>query len=169
MTTATGTTLERFVERLGDFGVSHTRTPVDGVADAVAAAIDEPAVGVPLPEGLGELPATVDTDWSPATLRGAATGVTEAALGIADYGSLVLPTTPEGVEPVSLFAERHVAVVDERDIVPGIPGALTQLGDRFRDGESVIVATGPSATADMGSLVKGAHGPETVHAIIVER
>ncbi|MFB6091180.1 MAG: LUD domain-containing protein [Halobellus sp.] len=170
MATTTDTTLGRFRDRLDDFDVSHTRTAPDGVADAVAAALDGPAVGVPLADGLGELPDAVETDWSPADLERATTGVTHASLGIADYGSLVLPTTPEGVEPASLFVDRHVAVVAVDDVVGGMAEALAELGERFRtERDDAIVATGPSATADMGALVKGAHGPMTVHAVLVDR
>jgi L-lactate dehydrogenase complex protein LldG len=31
-----------------------------------------------------------------------------------------------------------------------------------------VLATGPSATADMGELVLGAHGPESVHVVILD-
>lgn len=94
--------------------------------------------------------------------------MTEATLAIADYGSIVLPSTPEGVEPVSLFPERHVAVLDEADLVESMATAIDRLGERIRaDGGSHIVATGPSATADMGALVQGAHGPEHVHVVVV--
>jgi L-lactate dehydrogenase complex protein LldG len=160
--------LGRFRDRLDDFDVSHTTVDPDGVSDAVEAVLEPPAIGVDLPEGRGELPPGVTTAWSPADLRGAATGVTPASLGIADYGSLVLPTTADGVEPVSLFADRHVAVGAVDDVVGGMASARARLGDRFRaDRGSAIVATGPSATADMGALVQGAHGPKAVHAIIV--
>lgn len=162
-------TVDRFRDRLGDFGVTHTLTTPDGVTDAIAAELDEPAVGVPLPENLGTLPEAVETDPTPSDLRAAATGVTEATLGIADYGSLALPTTESGIEPVSLFADHHVAVVDAADIVPSMADAIDRLGEGFRaDGGSAILATGPSATADMGALVQGAHGPKTVHAVIVD-
>jgi len=30
------------------------------------------------------------------------------------------------------------------------------------------MATGPSATGDMGALVQGVHGPSEVHVIVVE-
>jgi len=30
------------------------------------------------------------------------------------------------------------------------------------------LATGPSATADMGALVRGAHGPERVHVLLID-
>jgi len=169
-TTAGDPPVDRFLDRLADFDVSHAVTTPDGVADAVADAADDPAVGVPLPEGLGELPPSVATDPSPSDLEAAATGVTHADLGVADYGSLALPATADGVEPVSLYGDTHVAVVAAEDVVPGMPEALSELGDRFREaGDSVVLATGPSATADMGALVQGAHGPKTVHAVVVER
>jgi L-lactate dehydrogenase complex protein LldG len=161
-------TLDRFCERLDDFGVAHTLTSPDGVTGAIESILERPAVGVPLPDGHGRLPDAVTTDPSPSDLRAAATGVTPAALGIADYGSLVLPATPDGIEPVSLFADEHVGVLTADAVVPGMADALARLGDRFRDeGESAIVATGPSATADMGELVRGAHGPKAVHAVVV--
>ena len=168
--TDSATRLDRFTERLGEFGVSHTTVGPAGVADAVATVADTPAVGVPLPDGLGELPAGVVTDSSPTSLRAATTGVTHATLGIADYGSLVLPVTADGVEPVSLFADTHVAVLDTANVVSGMADALAELGPAFREGgASAIVATGPSATADMGALVTGAHGPKAVHAVLVDR
>lgn len=164
------TSFDRFTERLGEFGVSHTTVGPAGVTDAVAAVADAPVVGVSLPDGLGELPDSVVTDPSPSELRAAATGVTHATLGIADYGSLVLPVTADGVEPVSLFADTHVAVLDTANVVSGMADALAELGPAFREeGESAIVATGPSATADMGALVTGAHGPKAVHAVLVDR
>lgn len=169
-TTAGGPPVDRFLDRLDDFDVTHTVVAPDGVADAIADVADEPAVGVELPDGLGELPGFVATDPSPSDLEAAATGVTHADLGVADYGSLALPATADGVEPVSLYGDQHVAVVAADDVVPGMPEALSALGDRFRaDGDSVVLATGPSATADMGALVQGAHGPKTVHAVVVQR
>lgn len=162
------TPLGRFTERLDRLDVSHTTTDPAGVTDAVEAVLDPPAVGVALPDGLGDLPEAVETRPSPEDLRAARTGVTEATLAIADYGSIVLPSTPEGVEPVSLFPERHVAVLDEADLVESMATAIDRLGERIRaDGGSHIVATGPSATADMGALVQGAHGPEHVHVVVV--
>lgn len=162
-------TLDRFIERLADFDVTHSVTTPDSVADAIEEELNPPGIGVELPEGMGSLPPVVETHPAPTDLRAAATGVTEAALGIASYGSVVLPTTPEGVEPVSLFSEKHIAVLDRKKIVPEMSDAVDRLGDRFRqDHESTIIATGSSATADMGALVKGAHGPKTVHVVIVD-
>jgi L-lactate dehydrogenase complex protein LldG len=50
-----------------------------------------------------------------------------------------------------------------------MPEAFSWLGERIReDRGSAVVATGPSATADMGALVRGAHGPKEVHVVILD-
>ncbi|MFD1514870.1 LUD domain-containing protein [Halomarina rubra] len=169
MSTTPRSTLDRFVERLDRLDVTHTVTDRDGVTAAVDAVCEPPAVGVPLPDGLGTLPASVATDVAPSALGAATTGVTPATLGVADYGSVVLSTTPDGVEPTSLFPDLHVAVLPTGAVVPDMATALGRLGERIRtDGGSHVLATGPSATADMGALVTGAHGPSRVHVVLVE-
>ncbi|MES3518367.1 MAG: LUD domain-containing protein, partial [Natronomonas sp.] len=97
----------------------------------------------------------------------AKTGVTGAALGIADYGSVVIRGTPAGEEATSLFVNRHVAVVARSDIVPDMPTAFDSFGDWLRGGSDAVIATGPSATADMGALVWGAHGPKALDIVVV--
>jgi L-lactate dehydrogenase complex protein LldG len=136
----------------------------------LSAHVDEPAVGVPL-EGVGvSLAETgVTVDPTPAELKRARTGVTPVAFAIADYGSVVVPSTASGVELVSLFVDRHVAVLDGTTVRPNMEAAFELLADSTREGGgSSIVATGPSATADMGALVRGAHGPSDVRFIVGE-
>jgi L-lactate dehydrogenase complex protein LldG len=146
-----------------------THTTADDVEDVLADLLEEPAVGVELGiDGisLSNLPVTLDPNGAEVT--GAATGITQAALGIADYGSVVIRETA-GEEPVSLFGETHVAVVAASDIVPDMPTAFEEFGEWMRtDSADAVIATGPSATADMGALVKGAHGPRAVHIVVVE-
>jgi len=168
------TALSTFESSLDDLGVSVTRTTSGAFADDLAETIEQPAVGVPLEQPFDDLDlslddASIDVDPTPAALREATTGVTPAQLGVADYGSLALTLTDRGSELVSLFVERHVAVVRAADVVADMDAAVDELHERFNDeGGSAILATGPSATADMGALVKGAHGPKDVHVIVVE-
>ncbi len=155
-----------FRSSLDRLDVGWTETDAEGFPEALDAVLETPAVGAPLPFDGVALPDEVDTDPTPAALRAAATGVTPVEFGIADYGSVVVRA--EGnVEPVSLYADRHVAVLDERDVLPDMPTAFSRFGDLLRDGESAIIATGPSATADMGDLVRGAHGPKEVHVVVL--
>lgn len=164
--------VERFESRLADLDVPVTRTePNDGAfEDVLRTVVADPdaVVGTPFPFGSVSLPDWVDREPTPAVLESATTGVTAASLGIAEYGSVVLPSTPEGSEPVSLFPERHVAVLRKSDLVADMPTAIERLGPELREGGSAIIATGPSATADMGALVKGAHGPKAVHVVLLE-
>lgn len=95
--------------------------------------------------------------------------MTSAAFAAADYGSIILPSTDEGSELVSLFVDRHVAVLDEGDVVPDMAAAFERFGDEIPEvyGDAII-ATGPSVTADMGALVTGAHGPSEMRVVVVE-
>ena len=115
-----------------------------------------------------ETPRSASTDPTPTELDAATSGVTAASLAVADYGSVVLESDAAGSEAVSLFPEHHVAVLRATDVVPGMREAVGRLGDRLRDGASAVIATGPSATADMGALVIGAHGPREVDVVLVE-
>lgn len=163
---------QQFTDALGELDVGWTRTTAADLPAALDSKVEPPAVGAPLPhEGVSLDAADVDIDLDPSLddLRAARTGVTGAALGIADYGSVVLRTDEAPLtEAASLFVDHHVAVLAESDIRPDMTAALETLGPAFRDeAADAIVATGPSATADMGTLVRGAHGPETVHVVLL--
>lgn len=165
------TDLDTFCASLDRLEVGWTRTDADTMTSVLGEVIVEPAVGAPLPfDGLTLDGTDVTTRPTPAELDAAHTGVTAAHVGIASYGSIVIQGGPDATEAASLFPEHHVAVLRATDIVPDISAALQELGPALREtATTVILATGPSATADMGALVQGAHGPESVHVIIVEK
>lgn len=159
--------LGRFREELDELEVEWTRTTPAECASVLRDQLAEPAVGTRLPFEGASLPESVNLDPTPADLDAARTGVTAAAFGIADYGSVVIVADTAGTEPVSLFPEVHIAVLREADIVPGMAAAYDRLGPMLREGKSAVIATGPSATADMGALVRGAHGPRDVHVVLL--
>ncbi|WP_430506059.1 LutC/YkgG family protein [Haloparvum sp. PAK95] len=163
----TGSSTSAFVDALDELDVSLSRTTPESCADAVADALAGEAVGVPLHHDL-DLPEEVHTDPTNGDLESAETGVTPATFGIAETGSIYLKADHPGTEPISLYPYRHVAVLREADLVPDVPAAVDRVGPELRDGNSGIIATGPSATADMGALVVGAHGPGEVHVVLVE-
>ncbi|MFC7203385.1 LUD domain-containing protein [Haloferax namakaokahaiae] len=166
MVTGTVTTFEASLDRL-DVGWTHTSP--DEFDSVLSEVCDDPVVGVSLPFESLDLPSWVNTRPTPADLREARTGVTAAGIAIADYGSVVIQATPDGAEPVSLFGDTHIAVVRESDILPDMPAAFSWLAEEFQSTpSSAIIATGPSATADMGELVRGAHGPKDVHVVILD-
>ncbi|WP_200531788.1 LUD domain-containing protein [Halorubrum sp. LN27] len=170
-----------FKRRLDDLGVTVTEGAASECADLIDEAAGDPAVGVALGDGVAAdgdatdatdatvaLPDRIETDPTTAELRAAHTGVTDAELGVAAYGSVAIEADRAGTEPVSLFVDRHVVVLREADLVPDMPDAFEWLGPRARDGSAdVVFATGPSATADMGGLVHGAHGPKEVHVVLL--
>lgn len=160
-------TLAAFVDNVERHHATVHRVAPEAVTETVADLLDPPAVGVRLPWDLS-LPESVAVDPTPADLDAANTGVTAATLAIADYGTVALEADAAGSEAVSLFPERHVVVVRASDVVPGMAEAVAHLGGRLRDGASAVLATGPSATADMGDLVIGAHGPREVDVVLVE-
>lgn len=162
--------IERFVASLDRLEVGWTRAEPENVTSTLAGLIEAPAVGAPLPFeewSLGDVGLALDP--TPAQLRAARTGVTAARLGIAEYGTIVIESAPNATEAASLFPETHIAVLRASDIVADMKAAFKHLGPLLRaSGRSLILATGPSATADMGALVRGAHGPKHVHVLIVE-
>lgn len=161
---------EEFLSSLDRLGVGWTCTDHSGLPTALLDVIVPPAVGVPLPfEGLDLEAVDVTLHPTPAQLSDARTGVTPAPMAIASYGSILIQSGPDATEMTSLFSDRHVAVLRASDIVPDMSTAFAQLGPAFRESPvSAILATGPSATADMGDLVRGAHGPRSVEIVLVE-
>lgn len=151
------------------YGVGVQTVSSGDVSETIAGLLDAPAIGTVLPWDDVELPDSVETEPTPADIEAAVTGVTAASLAIAQYGSVVLRSDAAGSEPVSLFNDRHIAVLRQEDIVPDMTAAFEWFGEELRQSrDSAIIATGPSATADMGSLVQGAHGPKEVEVIVVE-
>ncbi len=95
-------------------------------------------------------------------------GVTEAFAGVASTGSVCVDVGYQRTGMASLLAPLHIAVVAAETIVP-------QPRDLFRADvlggkgltRSFVFITGPSATADMGPLVRGVHGPHRLHIIVL--
>lgn len=158
-----------FETSLADLDVGVTRVTTASFEDAIDQVVERPAVGAPLGiEGVSLGDVGVPTSPTPRQLQAAETGVTRARKGIAEYGTLVLQSDAAGTEPVSLYPPLHVAVLPESDVICDVAAGLAWLADEFEAGrDSAVFETGPSATADMGSLVLGAHGPRRVHVIVV--
>lgn len=161
--------VDTFEQSLRELDVAYTRTRPDRFQSVLADVVEEPAVGVPLPfDGISLEDTSVELELTPHRLQDAETGVTPIRIAIAEYGSLVVQSSPDGTEPVSLYPPKHVAVVHEDDVLDDVSDATDWLGDEFDDGRnSAVLATGVSATGDMGAIVQGVHGPETVHVILL--
>jgi len=147
-------------------------------AGALASAIDSLrperiALAEPLdlpPElfsGLRHLPGLV-TGRTKSDLATCDVGVTDAFAAVARTGSVCVSVDHEFAGEISLLSRLHVAVVSAETIVER-PADLFR-PDRL-DGKGLtrnfVFITGPSATADMGPLVRGVHGPHKLHVIVV--
>lgn len=146
-----------------------TLTSVDTFTATLEDVLEPPAVGVEIPiDGVSLADSPVDLAPSPAALESAKTGITPARFGIATLGTVFLESRSAGDEPVSLFPERHVAVLAASDIVTDLEAAFERLEGAFTEGKvSGVLASGPSATADMGATVQGVHGPSETHVLVV--
>lgn len=98
-------------------------------------------------------------------------GLTAAAAGIAETGSLVLPAGPESPRALLLLPDHLLVAVRQRDIVAHLEDAF----DRLRASGSsslpraVNLITGPSRTADVEQVIQlGAHGPRRLHVFLLE-
>jgi len=162
-------TVAQFSSSLAEHDVECTRVPAAEFAEALETVLERPAVGAPLGiSGVSLSDCGVTTSPTPRQLEDAETGVARAGAGIAEYGTLVVQSDAGGTEPVSLYPPTHVAVVRASDVVPDVRSGLAWLAEEFDAGrDTAILATGPSATADMGGLVFGAHGPKRVHVLVI--
>jgi L-lactate dehydrogenase complex protein LldG len=161
--------LSTFESSLAGTATVHA-TAADEFADTLTAAVEQPAVGTPLPlDGVSYEGTPVTTEPSPREVRDAETGVTPAGIGIADYGTVTLPSRETPDEVVALYPVTHVAVVAASGLVADMPSAYESLSEDFPAGtDTQILATGPSTTADMGALVEGVHGPQETTVVVVE-
>lgn len=163
------TELASFESTLEDVDVEFVLVDQEGLTGAIEDFIVGDAVGVADEAWTTSLPDSVDETPTAVALDSATTGITPVEFAISDYGSLILPTRSTVSELISLHVDRHVGVLDESDIVPDMASAFDRLeNDISSSYGDAIIATGPSATADMGALVKGAHGPSEVRVVVVE-
>ncbi|MEO7421961.1 MAG: lactate utilization protein C [Ornithinibacter sp.] len=158
--------LALFVDRVEDYKATVTRCRSGDLGATIAAALAGTGrVAVPADLDLS-IPASVpDHGLTKADLDGVDAVVTRAALGIAETGTVVLDHgTGQGRRVISLLPDRHVCVVRESDVVPGVTQAVAAL-DPARPQTWI---SGPSATSDIElSRVEGVHGPRQFHVVLV--
>ena len=101
--------------------------------------------------------------------RNVRAGVTDAFCAVASTGSVCVGVADNFASPITMLTRKHIVVVDSKTIVPR-PSDL--FSEEYLEGKglkrSFSFITGTSATADMGPLVRGVHGPGKLHIIILE-
>ena len=163
---STPASVDLFVERVEDYRAVVERCAEAELSDRVAAAVRGRSVVVP--EGLGvEIGgAVVDNGLSPLELDAIDAVVTEAVLGIAETGTIVLDhRAGQGRRAITLVPDRHVCIVRADQVVADVPDAVALL----QPDRPHTWISGPSATSDIElSRVEGVHGPRNLHVIVVD-
>ena len=99
-----------------------------------------------------------------------AVSVQHGFAGIAESGTLVLPSAAERPVTLNLLADTEIVVLRTGAIV----GAYEEVWDRLRTEigampRNVMLVTGPSRSADIEQTLElGAHGPRRLHVVLVE-
>ena len=155
-----------FAERVADYRAVVERCAAAELTSRVQAALPEGSVVVP--QGLSiSVPDAVVDDGSltAADLDRIAAVVTEARVGIAETGTIVLDHGPgQGRRIISLVPDTHVCIVREDQVVADVPEAVADLDP----GRPLTWISGPSATSDIElDRVEGVHGPRNLHVIVV--
>ena len=113
--------------------------------------------------------ANVITDPDKEQLATVKIGITDAFCGIAATGSVCVSVAQNLTSPASMLTGKHIVIVDGRTIVPRPRDVFSDVFLNNKEiSKSFTIITGPSATADMGPLVRGVHGPGKIHIIILE-
>lgn len=158
--------LDLFVGRVADYKATVLRCVESEVGPAIAAALAGRSVVVPVGLGWTVAGALVDAGQSSAELDAIDAVVTEASVGIAVTGTIVLEHGPgQGRRALTLVPDLHVCVIRADQVVAGVSDAIPLL-DPARPQTWI---SGPSATSDIElQRVEGVHGPRTLHVILVE-
>ena len=93
-------------------------------------------------------------------------------VGVAETGTLMLPSGPERPTTLNLLCDTEIVVLRASDVV----GAYEEGWDRLRAvhgagvmPRNVMLVTGPSRSADIESTLElGAHGPRRLHVVLVD-
>ena len=157
-----------FAERVADYRAVVERCTSRQLRTRLKAALaDLPAGRVVVPPGLSvAIPdAVVDDGLTAAELDACVAVVTDAAVGIAETGTIVLDHGPgQGRRAITLVPDVHVCIVRADQVVADVPDATPRL-DPARP---LTWISGPSATSDIElDRVEGVHGPRTLHVLLV--
>jgi L-lactate dehydrogenase complex protein LldG len=89
--------------------------------------------------------------------------------GIAETGTLMLPSAPERPTTLNLLADTAVVVLRTSRVVGTYEDAWDLLRAAGPMPRNVMLVTGPSRSADIEQTLElGAHGPRRLHVLLIE-
>lgn len=101
-------------------------------------------------------------------LSTAQVGVSGAFAGVASSGSVCVAMGPPFAAAASLLMPLHIVILSANRIVARPRHLFDPVcfgGEGLR--RDLVFITGPSATADMGPLVRGVHGPQRLQILLL--
>ncbi len=170
----TGRPGEAFFARVTGAAIGATATRVAALAEvpnAVRAYLD--AHGLPASVALQPHPKLNALDWSGLDTHGViatdeTTSVLFAPYAVAETGSLVFRSGPD-MPVLFAFLPLHCLVVVEATSVVAWLEDCAAIEARRAAPRNLNLITGASGTTDIeGALVRGAHGPASLHVFFVE-
>ena len=97
--------------------------------------------------------------------------VSHAESGVAESGTLVLVSGPDNPTTLNFLPDYHLVVLAAADVVGDYETAFDRIRARFGKGvlpRTVNLVTGPSRSGDIEQkLLLGAHGPRSLHILLV--
>ena len=89
--------------------------------------------------------------------------------GIAETGTLMLPSGPTRPSLNNLLPDNAIVVLSASDIVGSYEEAFDRLREAGQMPRNVMLVTGPSRSADIEQTLElGAHGPRRLHVLIID-
>ncbi|MRH77263.1 lactate utilization protein C [Spiribacter sp. C176] len=170
--------LEHFIERLeAAAGVCIRIADSSQLLEAFEAALKTGLQGSdPAPVGIAPHPALQQLAW-PAEWQVSSNidhaqywkaAITVAHTGIAESGSIVLPSGPHRPTTLNFLPDLHIVVLSADAVVEYMEYAWVRLRADGALPRTVNIITGPSRTADIEQTLQlGAHGPRQLFVILV--
>ena len=97
--------------------------------------------------------------------------VSHAFAGVAETGTLALPSGPDNPTTLNFLPDNHIVVLVAGDVVGDLESVFARLRATYGAGaapRTVNFITGPSRSADIEQTLElGAHGPRNLHIVIV--
>ena len=95
--------------------------------------------------------------------------LTQAFAGIAETGTLMLPSGPTRPTSNNLLPDNAIVVLRAGDVVGCYEDAFDRLRVAQKMPRNVMLVTGPSRSADIEQTLElGAHGPRRLHVVLVD-
>jgi L-lactate dehydrogenase complex protein LldG len=160
-----------------EFGTAVRVPDLDAVPEAIATYLA--AQNLPTELVMAPHPELQAIPWSTRPLLRLREGRAEASdmvslqhafAGIAETGTLMLPSAPQRPTTLNLLADTEIVLLRTSRLVGAYEEAWdllrAEVGDMPRN---VMLVTGPSRSADIEQTLElGAHGPRRLHVLLVE-